>query len=325
MENPFDLYRSVLRAVNIGTMVLDAELKIVVWNEWMENYSFIPEAEAIGKSLAELFPELQAGRLTNAIQSALTNRLPSLLSQTLNKSPLPLYLTQKDFQERQRMQQAIQVIPILPPGLAVHCLVQISDVSLAVNRESILRQQAVELRSKTYTDGLTGIPNRRRFNEHATEVLRHAKRNNTALSLLMIDIDFFKQFNDRYGHLTGDQCLSEVANAIAKVPQRPLDMVARWGGEEFIALLPETPEHGAQKVAANMLEAVAQLRIDHALSLTCEHVSISLGIASYPSLKNISDLDQIIKTADLALYEAKKSGRNQFRCYTIEQDVPVST
>lgn len=318
MTTTFDLNRSVLRAVNIGTIVLDANMKIVVWNQWMENYSFVPESEAIGKTLGELFPELQAGRLTNAIQSALTNRLPSLLSQTLNKSPLALYLTQKDFQERQRMQQAIQVIPIVLPNLPVHCLVQVSDVSMSVNRESILRQQAVELRSKTYTDGLTGIPNRRRFNEHATELLRHAKRNNTTLSLLMIDIDFFKQYNDCYGHLTGDQCLSEVANAIAKVPKRPLDMVARWGGEEFIAILPETPEEGAMKVATDMLEAVAELRIAHSLSLASEHVSVSLGVATYSSLKQNTELDEIIKTADLALYEAKKSGRNRFSCYTME-------
>jgi diguanylate cyclase (GGDEF)-like protein len=324
MDTPFDLYRTVLRAVNIGTVVLDADMKIVVWNQWMENYSFVPEAEALGKPLTELFPDLQTGRLTNAIQSALVNRLPSLLSQTLNKSPLPLYLTQKDFEERQRMQQAIQVIPIVAPGIPVHCLVQISDVSLSVNRESILRQQAVELRSKSYTDGLTGIPNRRRFSEHAIEVLRLAKRNNSTLSLVMIDIDFFKQFNDRYGHQSGDQCLSDVANALAQVPKRPLDMVARWGGEEFIAILPDTPEDGAQKIADDMRTAVQNLNIAHALSLASEHVSVSLGVATYTSLKNGPDLEEIIKTADLALYDAKKSGRNRLASYTIEIPPPAS-
>ena len=320
----FDLCRSVLHAVNLGTIVLDASLTIVVWNQWMERYAFISEAEAIGHPLAELFPEHQSGRLHGAIRNALDNRLPSLLSQTLNKAPFPLYATKKDAEERQRMQQAIQVIPIHSPGQPVHCLIQITDVSLAVNRESILRQQAVELRSKSYTDGLTGIPNRRRFNEHATEVLRLAKRNKTGLSLFMIDIDFFKQYNDRYGHLTGDQCLNSVAVALTSTVNRPLDMVARWGGEEFIALLPDTPERGAKKIAEDMLTAVINLQISHALSLTSDFVSVSLGIANYVKLKQAVDLDEIIHTADLALYEAKKSGRNRIACYTFDPEIPVS-
>ena len=260
-EVHYDLCSGVLHAVNIGAIVVDQKMTIVVWNQWMERYSFITEAEALGKPLTEMFPDLQTGRLTNAIKSALVNRLPSLLSQTLNKSPLPLFSTQKDSKEDQRMQQAIQVIPISAPNSPVHCLIQITDVSLAVNRESILRQQAVELRSKTYADGLTGIPNRRRFDEHAEEVLRLAKRNSSPLSLIMIDIDFFKQYNDRYGHLTGDQCLVDIAQAIWKIPKRPLDLVARWGGEEFIVILSDTSLEGAQKIAEDMLAAVNKLGI----------------------------------------------------------------
>ena len=319
----FDLCSNVLRAVNVGTIVLDKNLKIVVWNQWMERYSLISENEALGKSLIELFPELKTGRLTNAIQSALVNRLPSLLSQTLNKSPLALYATPKDAEERQRMQQAIQVIPITAHGAPFNCLVQVTDVSLAVNRETILKQQAQELRSKSYADGLTGIPNRRRFDEHALEVVRLAKRNNTPLSLIMIDIDFFKQYNDRYGHLTGDQCLIDVAAALSSVPKRPLDLVARWGGEEFIVLLPDTPEIGAKIVANHMLAAVSDLQVDHELSLVSQHVTVSLGVATYVSVKQAASLEEIIQTADLALYEAKKFGRNRIACHTVEPCIPV--
>jgi diguanylate cyclase (GGDEF)-like protein len=319
-EGHFDLCSSVLRAVNLGTIVLDADMRIVVWNQWIERTSFVPESEALGKPLAELFPELQTGRLTNAIQSAISHRLPSLLSQTLNKSPLPLYASLKDAEDRRRMQQAIQVIPINAPDAPVHCLIQITDVSLAVNRESILRQQTVELRSKTYVDGLTGIPNRRRFDEHAEEALRLAKRNNSPLSLIMIDIDFFKQYNDRYGHLTGDQCLLEIAQAIWKIPKRPLDMVARWGGEEFIALLPNTPLDGAKKIAEDMLAAVNQLGIPHSLSLTAEHVSISLGVATCLSARRTNHLNDIVRVADMALYEAKKAGRMRVACRTLDLD-----
>lgn len=315
---PPDLGSSVLHAVNVGVIVLDANLKIVVWNQWMERYSFVTEAEALGRTLAELFPELQSGRLPAAIQGALNNRLPSLLSQTLNKSPLPLYVSQKEAEARNRMQQAIQVIPIVAPGLPIHCLVQVNDVSLAVNRESILKQQARELHSKTYIDGLTGIPNRRRFDEHAEEVLRLAKRNGTPLSLIMVDIDFFKQYNDRYGHLTGDQCLSDIAQALEKIPKRPLDLVARWGGEEFIVLLHDTAQAGAIKIAEEMLAAVSQLAVPHAFSLTADHVSISLGVATCPSVQRVSHLNDIIRVADLALYEAKKAGRMRVHSRVID-------
>jgi len=286
----------------------------------MERNSSILAQDAMGKKLIDLFPELNTDRLQNAIQSALTSRLPSLLSQTLNKSPFPLFATPKDARDGQRMQQAIQVIPITAHNAPCHCLIQVTDVSMAVNRETILRQQAVELRSKTYADGLTGIPNRRHFDEHAENVLRLAKRNCTPLSLIMIDIDFFKHFNDRYGHLTGDQCLIDIAQAIWKIPGRPLDLVARWGGEEFIALLPDTPLEGAKKIAEDMLAAVNKLGISHSMSLTADHVSISLGVATCVSAKRANHLNDIVRVADMALYEAKKSGRMRVACRTIDLD-----
>lgn len=317
---PFNLCDRVLNAVNVGTIVLDDNCNIVIWNHWMERNSSILAQDAMGKKLIDLFPELQTGRLQSAIQSALTSRFPSVLSQTLNKSPFPLFITPKDARDGQRMQQAIQVIPITAHNAPCHCLIQVTDVSMAVNRETVLRQQAIELRSKTYTNGLTGIPNRRRFDEHAEEVLRLAKRNCSPLSVVMIDIDFFKQFNDRYGHLTGDQCLIDVAQAISKIPVRPLDMVARWGGEEFIALLPDTALDGAKKIAEDMLAAVNKLGIAHSLSLTAEHVSISLGVATCLSAKRVNHLSDIVRVADMALYEAKNSGRMRVACRTIDLD-----
>jgi len=317
---PFNLCNRVLHAVNVGTVVLDDNCNIVIWNQWMERNSSILAQDAMGKKLIDLFPELNTDRLQNAIQSALTSRLPSLLSQTLNKSPFPLFATPKDARDGQRMQQAIQVIPITAHNAPCHCLIQVTDVSMAVNRETILRQQAVELRSKTYADGLTGIPNRRHFDEHAENVLRLAKRNCTPLSLIMIDIDFFKHFNDRYGHLTGDQCLIDIAQAIWKIPGRPLDLVARWGGEEFIALLPDTPLEGAKKIAEDMLAAVNKLGISHSMSLTADHVSISLGVATCVSAKRANHLNDIVRVADMALYEAKKSGRMRVACRTIDLD-----
>lgn len=313
-ETWFDLSPNVLKVVNIGVVVLDDEQKIVIWNHWMERYSNVLTIDAIGRRLTEMFPELETGRLHGAIQNALVNRLPALLSQTLNKSPFPLFATPKDVREGQRMQQAIQVLPITAPGMPTHCLIQVTDVSLAVNREGILRQQAIELRSKMHSDGLTGIPNRRRFDEHAEESYRLAIRNGTPISLIMIDIDFFKQYNDHYGHLQGDQCLIEVAAALARATQRPFDLVARYGGEEFVAVLPDTPLDGAMKVAEKMRASIEQLGIEHAKSTVCARATISLGVATHYPTRDSGNLTELISLADSALYQAKRSGRNRFVC-----------
>lgn len=190
-------------------------------------------------------------------------------------------------------------------------MIQVTDVSAAVNRESILRQQAVELRSKAHVDGLTGISNRRRFDEHGEESFRHAKRTGSTISLIMIDIDFFKNFNDHYGHQKGDLCLIEVANALMQETRRPFDLVARYGGEEFVAVLPDTDADGAIHIANKMRSCVEQLGIEHAKSENSGMVTISLGIATYFPIQQGLNFSDLINQADKALYQAKKSGRNR--------------
>ncbi|MBS1170542.1 MAG: diguanylate cyclase [Burkholderiaceae bacterium] len=318
----FDLSRNVLKAVNIGVAVLDDQQTFTIWNQWMERHSSVLAKDAIGKRLTVLFPELENSRLHGAVQNALESRLPALLSQTLNKAPFPLFVTPKDAREGHRMQQAIQVIPITAPGMPTHCLIQITDVSLAVNREAILRQQAIELRSKMHSDGLTGIPNRRRFDEHAEESYRLAARNGQPISLIMIDIDFFKQYNDHYGHLQGDQCLIEVATALSRAIKRPMDLVARYGGEEFVVVLPDTDGEGAMKIATDMRSNIEQLGIEHAQSAVSNHATISIGIATHTPTRDAGKLHDLISQADEALYEAKHSGRNRFVCHA---DLPPSS
>ena len=321
-ETWFDLSRNVLKAVNIGVVVLDDQQTIAIWNQWMQRFSSVPAPNAIGKRLTELFPELENGRLHGAVQNALESKLPALLSQTLNKAPFPLFVTPKDAREDHRMQQAIQVIPITAPGMPTHCLIQVTDVSLAVNREGILRQQAIELRSKMHSDGLTGIPNRRRFDEHAEDSYRLSIRNGSPISLIMIDIDFFKQYNDHYGHLQGDQCLIEVANALKAAINRPLDLVARFGGEEFVVVLPDTDSNGARQVARTMRTSIEQLGIPHAKSQVSANTTISIGVATHYPSREKGSLIELISLADAALYDAKRSGRNRFSSHADEHKPP---
>ncbi len=159
------------------------------------------------------------------------------------------------------------------------------------------------------TDVLTGVANRRAFDGAMAAEWRRARREQTALSLLMIDIDHFKGFNDRYGHPAGDVCLRQVAQAVAGQLQRPADLAARLGGEEFALLLPNTEEAGALQVAERARASVAALGLAHAGS-ALGHVTISIGVATNRPFDPAEDAQALMDAADRALYRAKASGRN---------------
>jgi diguanylate cyclase (GGDEF)-like protein len=168
------------------------------------------------------------------------------------------------------------------------------------------------------TDALTQIPNRRRFMEMLAIEIRKAKRNNTPLSLIRIDIDYFKSFNDTYGHLEGDDCLQEIAFVIKKTLKRAGDLVARWEGEEFSCLLPDTNLKGATHVAENIRKAVINLRIPHQTSPIEKFVTLSLGVASVIGAREKSDdisYETLIEQAQAALVQSKKTGRNRIFVY----------
>ncbi|MDO9219975.1 MAG: diguanylate cyclase [Thiobacillus sp.] len=159
-------------------------------------------------------------------------------------------------------------------------------------------------------DSLTGIPNRRLFEEELSKEWARAKRDNAPLSLIMADIDHFKEYNDHYGHPAGDLCLVEVAQAMHHTLSRPGDVVARIGGEEFSFLLPETDLSGAISVAEQIRERILALNLPHEASPVASHVTLSFGVAS-SELASVSSPAELIRASDIALYEAKRSGRNQ--------------
>ena len=159
-------------------------------------------------------------------------------------------------------------------------------------------------------DSLTGIANRRRFDDALDVEWRRSVRNANALALAMIDVDYFKQFNDQYGHQTGDDCLRKVAAALANTLKRPGDLIARYGGEEFIAILPSTPLSGALIISQHLRDAVAALALPHAASPAEKIVTISIGVAGMVP-DNIGNPDYLVRAADMMLYKAKNNGRNQ--------------
>lgn len=162
------------------------------------------------------------------------------------------------------------------------------------------------------TDSLTGLANRRNFDTQLNTEFRRLKRSGGPLSIIMMDIDHFKQFNDFYGHLAGDNCLQAVGAALKTVKRRASDIVARYGGEEFILLLPETDKNGAINIAQRVKKVVEELAIPHIASETASHLTISLGVVTISSVRELSSSEEVVAMADTALYSAKRGGRNRY-------------
>ncbi|WNL27353.1 diguanylate cyclase [Arcobacter cryaerophilus gv. pseudocryaerophilus] len=160
-------------------------------------------------------------------------------------------------------------------------------------------------------DGLTNIRNRRFFDETFEKTFNEIKRDKKSLAVLMIDIDFFKPYNDNYGHGQGDETLRKVAKALEKTIKRPSDFVARYGGEEFVILLKDINKDGVEAVANNLLNAVRELKITHEFSKIENYVTISIGASFYNSNSDVTKLELLLK-ADETLYSVKNSGRNNF-------------
>lgn len=181
--------------------------------------------------------------------------------------------------------------------------------ALRVSQQQLLDSNLM-LQRLMNSDGLTGLSNRRHFDEYLELEWRRAMREQQQLSLLMIDVDYFKAYNDTFGHLAGDEALRRVAEAIRGSCSRPSDLPARYGGEEFALVLPNTSPGGARLVAEKLRQSVLGLAIEHMAPSAGSHLTVSVGLATQvPPIG--SHCRQLISAADKGLYQAKNSGRNQ--------------
>jgi diguanylate cyclase (GGDEF)-like protein len=186
--------------------------------------------------------------------------------------------------------------------------------ALVDERTRALEEANNKLEALSYADGLTGIANRRNFDRTLAQEWNRGQRAGAPLALLMLDVDHFKHFNDRYGHLAGDGCLRAIAQAMLQAGRRAGDLLARYGGEEFVVLLPDTNAHDALETARHIQKEVWTLALPHA-DTSPGIVTISLGAASLvPSRQHIPE--ELVRQADSALYRAKQSGRNCVRSAT---------
>ncbi|ANJ68167.1 diguanylate cyclase response regulator [Halothiobacillus diazotrophicus] len=190
---------------------------------------------------------------------------------------------------------------------------QIPIVLARVSAQLRLKLHSDLLESRAFIDGLTGIANRRHMDEVLENECRRAQRNKMALSLLMIDVDHFKEYNDHYGHGAGDECLRQIGGVLAMMPMRPGDFVARYGGEEFSVILPGCNITGAQIIAERIRVTIEALNLPHAHSTTARHVTVSIGCATSRQTDELTP-ERLLAAADQALYQAKQQGRNRVVC-----------
>lgn len=176
--------------------------------------------------------------------------------------------------------------------------------------QSQLEESNATLQLLSCLDGLTGIANRRRFDEFIKEEWKRARREKSTISMILVDVDFFKAYNDNYGHQLGDDTLKQVAGALSEVLNRPADLLARYGGEEFVIVLPDTECEGATNMAERFRKKVASLAIEHEFSDE-GFVTISAGVASCEPSQPSSSPEKLIEKTDRVLYEAKEKGRNR--------------
>jgi len=190
--------------------------------------------------------------------------------------------------------------------------------------ERKVAERTEELRRMSMRDGLTGIANRRSFDERIASEWRRGLRSGKSLSLMMIDIDHFKPYNDHYGHVEGDRCIRAVAQALSQVVHRGTDLVARYGGEEFVVVMPDTDADAALWLANACLQTIAGLAMEHAHSTAAETISISIGMCTIVADATLN-AETLVTRADQALYEAKRSGRNRVCIWSASAPVDTVT
>ncbi|QGQ98539.1 diguanylate cyclase [Paenibacillus psychroresistens] len=299
MDQQLRLYAKVIENTLQAILITDIEGKIIY-----ANGAFLKQT---GYELTELYGQtpriLKSGKQDNQYYHDLWETL-------LEIGQWQGELWNRDKNGRLFFEQiSISAVKGEQGDVAYYVAISTDITTYKLEREKLEEVNSV-LQQLSSIDGLTSIANRRYFDENLEREWRRAIRKKTELSLIMIDIDYFKSFNDTYGHLSGDECIKTVAQVLNSSVNRPGDLAARFGGEEFIVLLPDTELEGAMKVARSIRATVEALQIVHAGSLINDYVTVSLGVATIsPGVEQTAK--ELVYAADQVLYEAKQNGRNR--------------
>jgi diguanylate cyclase (GGDEF)-like protein/PAS domain S-box-containing protein len=291
-------YRVVVENSNDGVCLSRGSIIVYTNERLLEMFNFGSRQELDGVSMDHLAHPDDRDTVLAKIREFETRDGPSLRFEfrgiTKNDSPVDVEVT----------------IARVVYKSESHLLAFIRDVTAKKAAETEVQRYHKFLEDLSNTDGLTGIANRRRFDDALDQEWRRARRLNSSLSLLLIDIDFFKAYNDNYGHLAGDDCLRQVALTLSEAIRRPADTVARYGGEEFVCLLPDTDSRGAAWIARQIHTRIRHAHIPHEYSSVSSHITVSIGLASMTPSPD-EEPTELIRKADESLYQAKQAGRNR--------------
>ncbi|HBG06032.1 MAG: hypothetical protein A2075_15715 [Geobacteraceae bacterium GWC2_58_44] len=289
----------ILEIIDLGILVLDDEFRVCYWNKWMALHSGIAKEAITGKHLFAHYPELNTQEFLRGARMSLNFGSPALFPQTLHHYLFPFKVVGTSNGLFELMQQQCASAPLREPdGSIRHLLITVQDVT-----ERALSQH--RLRELNIRDQLTGAYNRRYLETRLADECKRHRRHGRDLSLIMLDIDFFKKVNDQHGHDAGDRVLAGVAARLSG-SIRKTDCLVRYGGEEFCCILPETGLENACLLADRFRMAVEQLAIPTGGKEL--RVTISLGVAQFRGEETPLSL---LKRADEGLYDAKHSGRNK--------------
>lgn len=318
MLQAHQLLASTLETMDVGLEIWDAQDRLVMYNNKINRlHSGFPHTpEHIGQTFESLMrASLNQHLITAAIGHEDAWLAQRLATRGLHKEPL--------LQEIAGNQWINTYETRTPEGYLATTLV---DVTGLVRKGKVLEARNLQLTQQSATDELTGLANRRRFYQSLTTEWQRAARSLTPLSLLMVDIDHFKSYNDCYGHLAGDDCLRQVAAVLGQCVRRAGELVARYGGEEFVLLLPGADMARACETAQKCLDRMRHAALPHSTSPVAPYVTLSIGVACLlpdPSL----DPAAMVNAADAAMYRAKTGGRARFEIadqadWDIDKDTP---
>ncbi len=301
----------VFNASNDGIWAVDKNFKVIRINKKLLNLLGLPAAEVIGSYCYDLFSQECRGQEKCPMNKILNGERVVEQERTLT------------FGLGQTVPFMVTFTPLSSLDQSTIGLVETyTDITERKHAEKVLQLANRELERLATEDGLTKLANRRRFDEYLNLEWRRQARAQNQISLIMCDVDYFKKYNDQYGHQAGDACLKSVAEAIQKKVRRPSDLMARYGGEEFAIVMPETDSKGAWFVAEGIRQELMRKRIPHCQSHAAPYVTISCGIASIvPRMHSSPKI--LIERADKSLYKAKQQGRNRIIAY--EDPAPSST
>lgn len=291
-------YRNLFENTGTATILVGKNLRILKANtKFLELTEFSKKEIAVKKRLSEFIERKNLYRI---------RRFQA--KQKIKGLPLPTEYECLLIDKQKKMKHV--VMKIYTPAGQETSIVSFFDITKRKQAEAELRQAHEKLRIVAVMDELTQVANRRQFNEKLSSEWSRLKREGLPLALIMCDVDFFKSYNDNYGHQNGDRCLRSIADTVKKAVKRSIDVVARYGGEEFAVIMPNTDIHGALNIAEAARVAIEQLRIPHKMSPISPYITLSLGVSSMIPAKSLAP-DALIKDADNALYEAKRLGRNR--------------